>query len=29
MSLWYELINPEKVIEDAFNTSIENLQKEH
>ncbi|HHE3676576.1 TPA: DUF2303 family protein [Pasteurella multocida] len=27
LSLWYELINPEKVIEDAFNTSIENLQK--
>ncbi|MDA5611932.1 single-stranded DNA-binding protein, partial [Pasteurella multocida] len=26
LSLWYELINPEKVIEDAFNTSIENLQ---
>ncbi|OOH89501.1 hypothetical protein BMT54_06300 [Pasteurellaceae bacterium 15-036681] len=24
--LWYELINPEKVIEDAFNTTIETLK---
>ncbi|MDE8035313.1 YfdQ family protein [Actinobacillus equuli subsp. equuli] len=26
LTLWYELINPEKVIEDAFNTTIENLK---
>lgn len=26
LTLWYELINPEKVIEDAFNTTVENLK---
>lgn len=26
LALWYELINPEKVIEDAFNTTLENLK---
>ena len=26
LTLWYELINPEKVIEDAFNTTIEILK---
>ena len=24
--LWYELINPEKVVEDAFNTTLEKLK---
>lgn len=26
LSLWYELINPEKVIEDAFNTTVSKLK---
>lgn len=28
LKLWYELINPEKVIEDAFNTTLETLKQQ-